>query len=67
MIAGQKADTLAGLAEGEAEETRRRSAATEAELLEMAGYVNSRNNIIAALALLLALSVVTNVVFLVTR
>ena len=36
-------------------------------MVEMAGYVNSRNHIIAALAMLLALSVVTNVVFLVAR
>ncbi len=36
-------------------------------MIEMAGYVNSRNHIIAALAMLLALSVVTNVVLLTTR
>ena len=30
----------------------------------MAGYVNNRNSLIAALAMLLALSVVTNIVFL---
>ena len=41
--------------------------ATEAQLVEMAGYVNGRNSIIAALAMLLALSVVTNVVFLAAR
>ena len=33
----------------------------------MAAYVNDRNSIIAALAMLLALSVVTNVVFLVAH
>ena len=67
MIAGQKPDTLAVLAHGESEEAMVQYAATDAELREVAGYVNARNNIIAALALLLALSAVTNVVFLVTR
>ena len=33
----------------------------------MAGFINSRNHIIAALAALLALSVVTNVLLLTTR
>jgi serine/threonine-protein kinase len=36
-------------------------------LTEVAGFVNSRNQIIAALAALLALSVITNVVFLASR
>jgi len=67
MIAGQKPDTLAVLAHGESEATSVLYAATDAELREVAGYVNARNNVIAALALLLALSAVTNVVFLVTR
>ena len=66
MIAGQKPDTLEALTEGEAEETEP-AGATEDELIEMAAYVNGRNNVIAALAMLLALSVVTNVVFLVAR
>jgi serine/threonine-protein kinase len=66
MIAGQKPDTLAALAEGEAEEDQGEGASEE-QMLEMAGYVNSRNGIIAALAMLLALSVVTNVVFLAVR
>ena len=66
MIAGQKPDTLAVLSVGESEETGE-GAATDAELREMAGYVNSRNNIIASLALLLALSAVTNVLFYFTR
>jgi len=63
MIAGQKPDTLAVLAEGEAKDAPG-VGATEEQLVEMAGYVNSRNGVIAALAMLLALSVVTNVVFL---
>lgn len=63
MIAGQKPDTLAVLAEGEAKDVPGMGA-TEDQLVEMAGYVNGRNGIIAALAMLLALSAVTNVVFL---
>jgi serine/threonine protein kinase len=63
MIAGQKPDTLATLAEGEAEEFAL-GGATDEQLAEIAAYVNGRNGIIAALAMLLALSVVTNVVFL---
>ncbi|MFO0893303.1 MAG: serine/threonine-protein kinase [Isosphaeraceae bacterium] len=66
MIAGQKPDTLAKLSEGEAEEVAE-GGATEAELVEMAGYVNSRNTIIAALSMLLGLSIVSNVVCLVAR
>jgi serine/threonine-protein kinase len=65
MIAGQKPDTLAVLAQGEAKEIPQ--GATEEQMREMAAYVNSRNGIIAALAMLLALSVVTNVVFLAAR
>jgi serine/threonine-protein kinase len=65
MIAGQKPDTLAVLAEGEAKDTP--EGATEEQMIEMAGYVNSRNGIIAALAMLLALSAVTNVVMLAAR
>ena len=67
MIAGQKPETLSVLAQGESEETGGQYAASDAELRELAGYVNSRNNIIATLALLLALSAVTNVLFLFTR
>ena len=63
MIAGQKPETLATLAEGEVDENQS-VGASEEQLVEMAGYVNARNGIIAALAMLLALSVVTNVVFL---
>jgi eukaryotic-like serine/threonine-protein kinase len=63
MIAGQKADTLAVLAQGEVTEGQSLGA-TDDQLREMAGYVNGRNGLIAALAMLLALSVVTNVVFL---
>jgi eukaryotic-like serine/threonine-protein kinase len=65
MIAGQKPDDLATLAEGDAEEGNR--GATEAQLIELAGYVNGRQHIILALAAILALSVITNVVMLTTR
>ena len=65
MIAVQKQDSLAALSEGEAEEVER--GATQDELVEVAGYVNSRQQIIVALAMLLALSVVTNVIFLTVR
>jgi len=63
MIAGQKPETLATLAEGEVDDNLS-IGATEEQLVEMAGYVNGRNSIIAALAMLLALSVVTNLVYL---
>ncbi len=64
MIAGQKPDTLAILSEGDEAEAAIGGGATEAEVTEWAGYVNSRNSIIAALAMLLALSIATNVVVL---
>ncbi len=40
---------------------------TEAERVEMAAYVNSRNTIIAALAAFLGLSLLTNILVLLTR
>jgi serine/threonine-protein kinase len=69
MIAAQKLESLAKLAEGEFAEGQPEmiSAATEGQLRQMAGYVNSRNNIIAAMAVILALSFLTNVVVLMTR
>ena len=68
MIASQKADALADLAEGEShEDYGEASVASESEKEEMAAYVNSRTNIIASLAILLGLSVVTNVLFLVMK
>ncbi len=60
MIASQKAEALATLAQGDSDEATGHAGATEAEMVEMAGYVNGRANIIAGLAVLLALSVVTN-------
>jgi eukaryotic-like serine/threonine-protein kinase len=68
MIAGQKSDALAGLAEGDAaEEQPSGSPIAEAERVEMAAYVNSRNTIIAALAAFLGLSILTNVLVMLTR
>ncbi len=68
MIAGAKTDTLANLAEGDAsEDASGGSPVAEAERVEMAGYINSRNTIIAALAAFLGLSVLTNILMLVTR
>jgi eukaryotic-like serine/threonine-protein kinase len=65
MIAGQKMDDLAALAEGEADAVERPP--TEEELIDLASYVNSRNHIIAAIAALLALSFITNVILLAVR
>lgn len=73
MIAEQKSDTLASLAEGEAAEEemdpyfRGGGAATDSEKRQMAAIVNARNTIIAVLAILLGLSVLTNAVILVSR
>ena len=68
MIAGQKSDSLAGLAEGDlSEDDHAESPVAESERIAMAGYVNSRNTIIAALAAFLGLSVLTNILVLLTR
>jgi predicted Ser/Thr protein kinase len=70
MIASQKASALEGLAEASPDEEYGgpvAGGATAAEMTEMAAYVNSRTNIIAGLAILLGLSVVTNVLFLMMR
>jgi len=65
MIAGQKPEDLALLAEGESDEVNQ--GPSEEEMVELAGYVNSRNNIIATIAALLALSFLANVILLVVR
>src|SRR5262249_33089551 len=65
MIAGQKTETLLALAEGDSEEEPR--GASEEQLVELASYVNNRNNIIATIAMLLAVSVITNVILFVVR
>ncbi len=66
MIAGQKPETLEALAEGEFDEQHHR-AASEEELVELASYVKNRNNVIATMAMLLAVSVITNVILIVAR
>ena len=71
MIAAKKADSLAGLAEGDYDEdgggVSEASAVTEAEKQEIAAVVNRRATIIAALAILLGVSIVTNILALVVR
>src|SRR4051794_4848148 len=64
MIAAQKPDNLAVLAEGDTEQVE--GGMSEEQMAEIAGFINSRNYIISALAGLLFLSVVTNVVMLTT-
>jgi eukaryotic-like serine/threonine-protein kinase len=66
MIAGQNLNSLEALAEGEVDEFAV-AAASEEQMIEVAGYVNSRNQIIAAIAALLAVSIVTNVLMFVGR
>lgn len=71
IIAAKKSSSLENLAEGDYDEATDRqsgggSAASEAEKQEMAAIVNARSNIIAALAILLGVSVVANVLFLVS-
>jgi serine/threonine-protein kinase len=65
MIAAQKPDTLAVLAQGDAEQLE--AGMSEEQMIEIAGFINSRNYIILALGVLLALSAVTNVILLTTR
>jgi serine/threonine-protein kinase len=62
MIAAQKPDTLAVLAQGETEHLEQ--GMSEEQMTEIAGFINSRNQIILALAALLVLSIITNVVLL---
>jgi serine/threonine-protein kinase len=65
MIAGQKPETLLALTEGEPEGDQ--GGASEEQLVELASYVNNRNNLIATIAMLLAVSVITNVILFVAR
>jgi serine/threonine protein kinase len=71
MIAGQKPESLEALAEGDADAdgyaAPRGKAATEDEMIEMASYVNNRNVIIATMATILFVSLVTNVLFVVAH
>ena len=66
MIAGQKPETLLALAEGELDSERRRSASEE-DLVQLASYVNNRNHLIATMAMLLAFSLITNLILFVVR
>jgi serine/threonine-protein kinase len=66
MIAGQKPETLLALAEGEADQERQQGASEE-ELVMLASYVNNRNHLIATMAMLLAVSVITNLILFVAR
>jgi serine/threonine-protein kinase len=65
MIAGQKPEALVALAEGELD--AQQQGASEDELVELASYVNNRNHVIAITAMLLAVSVITNVILFVAR
>jgi eukaryotic-like serine/threonine-protein kinase len=67
MIAGQKPEALSALAEGESDSEYRGGSASEEEMVELASYVNNRNHIIATIAMLLAVSVITNVILFVAR
>jgi eukaryotic-like serine/threonine-protein kinase len=66
MIAGQKPDALLALAHGESTDDPA-TAATEEQLVQLASYVNSRNHLIATMAMLLAVSVITNLILFVVR
>ncbi len=65
MIAGQKPESLEALTEGVADEVV--DEPDEGRMIEIAGIVNSRNQIIATIAMLLVLSVITNLILLTTR
>jgi serine/threonine-protein kinase len=65
MIAAQEAESLASLSAGESSEIERGPSA--GEMVEMAGYVNSRHTIIAGLAVVLAISILTNFILIVAR
>ena len=68
MIAAQKPESLEALAQGDADaDLAGTSASREEQMIEIAGIVNNRNQIIATIAMLLAVSVVTNVVLLTIR
>jgi eukaryotic-like serine/threonine-protein kinase len=67
MIAGQKPEALQGLAEGEYDSVDNIPAASEDQMIEMASYVKNRNLIIATMAMLLGISVITNVILVVVH
>jgi hypothetical protein len=68
MIAEQKIEHLAPLAQGESDPDAPRGPGPSPEvMIELASYVNNRNQIIATMAMLLAVSVITNVILFVVR
>lgn len=66
MIAGQNPESLQPLTQGELDREKPRGT-DEQQLIELAGIVNNRNQIIVAIAMLLAVSVITNVILLTTH
>ena len=63
MIAGQKPESPGGPGRRGVRRLRASGGtASEDEMVEMASYVNNRNHIIATMAMLLAVSVITNVI-----
>ena len=68
MIAAQKPEVLEMLAQGDADTDAAGDAEpSEEQMIEVAGIVNNRNQIIATIAMLLAVSVITNLILLTTR
>ena len=69
MIAGQKLDSLAGLADGDAtdDDGAVGSIASESEKAEIAAHVNAKNNLLAAAGALLGISVLTNILLLLVK
>ena len=66
MIAGQNPDSLQPLTQGDSDHEEPQET-EEQQMIELAGIVNSRNQIIVAIAMLLAVSVITNVILLTTH
>jgi eukaryotic-like serine/threonine-protein kinase len=66
MLAGQRPESLEALVQGEVDDDAARGLNPE-DMVELASVVNSRNHIIATVAMLLAISVITNVILLTVR
>ena len=68
MIATQKPESLEALAHGDADTDEAGGAELDEEqMIELAAIVNNRNQIIATIVMLLAVSVITNLILLTTR
>ena len=67
MIAGQKPEACRASPRGSPTPCDNIPAASEDQMIEMASYVNNRNVIIAAMAMLLGVSVITNVILVVAH